>query len=256
MSEQRFAGRVAFVTGAASGLGKATALKLAREGARLMLFDRDAKGLQDVQAQCPGSVSYVGDASSSADVNAAAAASREALGPAEFLVTSAGINGIPKMAVDYTEEEWDKLFDVNVKGSWLAVKALVPQMRELGKGSIVLMSSTAGLGGSKFLAAYSASKGAVTMLARSLALNHAHEGIRVNCVCPGTIDTPMAQEMFVVASQMGGAAPPTVDQFRTRIPMGRFGLADEIGDAVLYFLSDAASYTTGVTMPVDGGLKA
>jgi len=256
MSEQRFAGRIAFITGAASGLGKASALRLAREGARMMLFDLDAKGLQDVLAQCPGSLSYVGDASSSADINAAAELALGTLGPAEYLVASAGINGIPKQAIDYTEAEWDKLFDINVKGSWLAAKALIPQIRQVGKGSIVLMSSTAGLGGSRFLAAYSASKGAVTMLAHSLALNHAHEGIRVNCVCPGTIDTPMAQQMFVRAAELGGLTPPTPETMRARIPMGRFGLADEIADAVLYLLSDAASYTTGVALPVDGGLKA
>lgn len=256
MSESRFQGRVAFVTGAASGLGKASALRLARDGAKLMLFDRDAAGLEAIRALCPDAATYVGDASLAADVNAAAELSRQTFGPAEFLVASAGINGIPKPAIDYTEEEWDRLFDVNVKGAWLAVKALVPQMRELGKGSIVLFSSTAGLGGSGFLPAYSASKGAVALLARSLALNHAREGIRVNCVCPGTIDTPMAQEMFVKAGELGGVAPPTVDVMRNRIPMGRFGQADEIADAVMYFLSDAASYTTGVTMPVDGGLKA
>ncbi|HEY0297540.1 MAG TPA: SDR family oxidoreductase [Bordetella sp.] len=256
MSEQRFAGRVAFVTGAASGLGRASAVMLAREGARMMLFDRDAAGLKDVQALCPGSIVHVGDASVAADVSAAAELSRKALGPAEFLVASAGINGIPKQAIEYTEEEWDRLFAINVKGPWLACKAIIPQMRELGKGSIVLFSSTAGLAGSGFLPAYSASKGAVALFARSLALNHAREGIRVNCVCPGTIDTPMAQQMFVQAAELGGAAPPTVDVMRNRIPMGRFGLAEEIADAVLYFLSDAASYTTGVTMPIDGGLKA
>jgi len=256
MSERRFAGRVVFVTGAASGLGKASALRLAQEGARMMLFDRNAAGLKDMEALCPGSISYAGDASLAADVNAAAELSRKTFGPAELLVASAGITGVPKPAVDFTEAEWDQVFDINVKGSWLAVKALVPQMRELGKGSIVLFSSTAGLGGSGFMPVYSASKGAVAMLTRSLAINHARENIRVNCVCPGTIDTPMAQQMFVQATAVGGPMPPTMDVMRNRIPMGRFGQADEIADAVLYLLSDAASYTTGVALPVDGGLKA
>lgn len=256
MSEQRFAGRVVFVTGAASGLGKASALRLAQEGARMMLFDRNAAGLKDMEAQCPGSISYAGDASLAADVNAAAELSRKTFGPAELLVASAGITGVPKPAVDFTEAEWDQIFDINVKGSWLAVKALVPQMRELGKGSIVLFSSTAGLGGSGFMPVYSASKGAVAMLARSLAINHARENIRVNCVCPGTIDTPMAQQMFEQATALGGPMPPTMDVMRNRIPMGRFGQADEIADAVLYLLSDAASYTTGVALPIDGGMKA
>src|SRR3546814_6382245 len=116
--------RVAFVTGAASGLGKASALMLARDGAKLMLFDRDAAGLEEIQALCPGAISYVGDASVAADVNAAAELSRQTFGPAEFLVASAGINGIPKPAIDYTEEEWDRLFDVNVKGAWRAGKEI------------------------------------------------------------------------------------------------------------------------------------
>src|SRR3546814_1200494 len=124
MSESRFQGRVAFVTGAASGLGKASALMLARDGAKLMLFDRDAAGLEEIQALCPGAISYVGDASVAADVNAAAELSRQTFGPAEFLVASAGINGIPKPAIDYTEEEWDRLFDVNVKGAWRAGKEI------------------------------------------------------------------------------------------------------------------------------------
>ncbi|QWF36944.1 SDR family NAD(P)-dependent oxidoreductase [Bordetella hinzii] len=253
--DKRFEGRVAFVTGAGAGLGRESALMLAAEGARLILLDRDAAGLQETAAQCPGALSLVGDAASAEDVRRAAALALEQLGPVEFLVAAAGIVGPAKPAIEVSEEEWDRLFAVNVKGPWLAVKAVVPQMRELGRGSIVLFSSTAGLVGSPFLSAYSASKGAVTLLTRSLALNHAAENIRVNCVCPGTIDTPMARGSFAQAGD-AAAQQERADVMRSRIPMGRFGQAREIATAVLYFLSDGAGFTTGTALPIDGGRVA
>lgn len=252
MTNERFKDKVAVVTGAASGLGKATALALAREGARVLLFDRDAEGLASTAAECPGSVCVTGDASVAADVARAAEVARRELGPVELLAAAAGILGPAKPAIELEEHEWDRLFAINVKGPWLAARAFVPQMRELGKGSIVLFSSTAGLVGSPFLSAYSSSKGAVTMLTRSLALNHAAEGIRVNCVCPGTINGPMSNASFAMAGD-DAAQARRAQTMLSRIPAGRFGEAEEIATAVLYLLSDAAGFTTGVALPVDGG---
>ncbi|CAN5449618.1 SDR family oxidoreductase [soil metagenome] len=251
----RFEDRIAAVTGAASGLGKATALALAQQGARVLLFDRDAEGLAATAAHCPGSVSVVGDASSAADVARAAETARRTLGPVELLAAAAGILGPAKPAIELEEAEWDQLFAVNVKGPWLAARAFVPQMREVGHGAIVLFSSTAGLVGSPFLSAYSASKGAVTMLTRSLALNHAAERIRVNCVCPGTINGPMTEASFAQAGE-GDARLARAQRMLSGIPLGRFGEADEIAAAVLYLLSDDAAFTTGIALPVDGGRVA
>lgn len=251
----RFTGRVAAVTGAGGALGRASAAGLAREGARLLLFDRDPQALAETAALCPGAVTVAGDATSAADVKRAADTAREKLGPVELLVVAAGIVGPSKDAIDVEEAEFDLVFGVNVKGSWLAAKYFIPHMREAGRGSVVLFSSTAGLEGSPVLSIYSASKGAVTLLTKSLALNHAAENIRVNCVCPGTIDSPMHRR--AVESVGDPAAQAAREAFqKSKHPMGRFGTPEEVAGAVLYLLSDAAGFTTGVALPVDGGRLA
>ncbi len=252
---QRFAGRIAAVTGAASGLGRATAIGLAREGARVLLFDRDAEGLAATATDCPGSISITGDAASSEDVARAAATAREKLGPVTLLATAAGILGPTNGALGITEEQWDRLFAINVKGTWLAARAFIPQMREAGGGAICAFASAAGLVGAPIMPAYSASKGAVILLTRSLAAAHGPEQIRVNCVCPGSIETPMLEETF---SGAGDAAAQEARRqvFRARHPLGRFGKAQEVADAVLYLLSDAAGFVNGIAMPVDGGRLA
>lgn len=250
----RFAGRVGFVTGAASGLGRATAAGLARDGARLLLFDRDAAGLEETAALCPGAVSLVGDVTSAIDLEAAARAAAE-LGPVSLLVAAAGMLGPAKPAEAVTEAEWDRLFAVNVKGSWLTVRALLPSLRAAGGGAMVLFASTAGIAGSATLPAYSASKGAVVMLTKSLALTHAAEGIRVNCVCPGSIETPMLEATFASAGDAVARAAREA-AFRARHPMGRFGRAEEVAETVLFLLSDGAGFITGTAIPVDGGRLA
>jgi NAD(P)-dependent dehydrogenase (short-subunit alcohol dehydrogenase family) len=251
----RFKDRVAAVTGAAGALGRASAAALAREGAKLLLFDRDPGGLAETAALCPGSISVAGNVTSAADLERAAAKALAELGPVELLVAAAGLVGPSKLAIDVTEEEWDLVFDVNVKGSWLAAKYFIPQMRSLGRGSVVLFSSTAGLQGSAVLSAYSASKGAVTLLTKSLALNHATENIRVNCVCPGTIDSPMNDRAIAQAGDAEAQAARAAFQ-KSRHPMNRFGTPEEVAGAVIYLLSDEAGFTTGVALPVDGGRVA
>jgi NAD(P)-dependent dehydrogenase (short-subunit alcohol dehydrogenase family) len=250
----RFAGRVAVVTGAASGLGRAAAIGLAAEGARVVLFDRDAAGLAETEAACPGAVSVVGDVTSAADHDRVAAAAQP-LGTVSLLATAAGILGPAKPLAEVSEAEWDGLFAVNVKGTWLAVRALLPQMLAAKRGAIVTYASGAGLSGNPTMPAYSASKGAVVLLTRSIAACHTADGIRANTVCPGPIETPMLRETF---AQAGDAAAIAAREaaFRARNPMGRFGTAAEVTEAVLFLLSDAASYITGVALPVDGGKLA
>ena len=255
MREDRFTGQVALVTGAGSGLGRATALGLARERAKLLLFDRSAAGLAETAAGCPGAITVVGDAASAAEVAAAAAQAAEELGPVRLLVTAAGMLGPAVPLAQVGEADWDRLFAVNVKGTWLAMRAVLPQMQAAGGGAIVAFASTAGLAGSATLPAYSASKGAVVMLTRSLALSHAAEGIRVNCVCPGSIETPMLDATFASAGDAAARAARAA-AFRARHPMLRFGKAGEVAETVLFLLSDAAGFITGVALPVDGGRLA
>ena len=251
----RFTGKVAAVTGAAGALGRATAISLAAEGARVLLFDRDEAGLKATAEHCPGSIIVIGNSASAADVERASKVARDRLGPVELLVVAAGMVGPARNAVDVTEAEFDEVFAVNVKGSWLAAKYFIPQMREIGRGSVVLFSSTAGMEGSPVLSIYSASKGAVTLLTKSLALNHATENIRVNCVCPGTIDSPMNDRAIAQAGD--AAAQAARAQFQmSKHPMNRFGKPQEVANSVLFLLSDAATYTTGVALPVDGGRLA
>jgi NAD(P)-dependent dehydrogenase (short-subunit alcohol dehydrogenase family) len=251
----RFDGRVAAITGAASGLGRAVAEALAREGARLLLMDRDAGRLASLASGCPGSHAVVGDVSSAADMDRAAAEGLQWLGPASMLVTAAGMLGPTVPAVDAAEADWDRVFAVNVKGTWLAARAFLPQIRQAGGGAVVTLASTAGLAGSLALPAYSASKGAVVMLSRSLALAHAPEGIRVNCVCPGSIETPMLDATFAAAGDEAAVAS-RMAAFRDRHPLGRFGKPNEVAETVMFLLGEGAGFVTGVALPVDGGRLA
>lgn len=250
----RFEGRVAAITGAAGGLGRATARLLAAEGARLLLIDRDEAGLEETLAVCPGAVAAAADVTSAADLADARAKGEAAFGTIGLLAAAAGIAGSASPLVETSEEMFDRLMAVNVKGAFLAAKTFIPPMRAAGKGAVALFSSTAGVAGSNFLPAYSASKGAVTLMARSLALNHAREGVRVNCVCPGTIDSPMAEASLDTLAPDARAAQ--LDLLRALHPMGRLGLPEEVAQAVAYLLSDEAGWTTGVALPVDGGRLA
>lgn len=246
---RRFDGRTGLVTGAGSGLGREVATRLSAEGARLVLLDRDAERLAQTAASCPGSVSIVGDVSRAADVERAAAA----LSPITLLVTAAGLIGPTVPLPEVEEEAWDRLFAVNVKGTWLALKYVVPRMAAAGGGAIVTFASGAGLVGNPVFPAYSASKGAVVLMTRSLVTGHTSQGIRANVVCPGPIETPMLRESF---AQAGDDAAVREEYTRARNPMGRFGTPAEVAAAVLFLLSEEASYINGVALPVDGGRLA
>jgi NAD(P)-dependent dehydrogenase (short-subunit alcohol dehydrogenase family) len=252
----RFKDKRAVVTGAASGLGQAVGRGLAREGAAFVaLIDRNGTGLAETAAEMQDTaVPFVCDVSNPAEVDEAWAdiAGR---GGIDVLITAAGILGPACGVADCEPEDWDHVFAVNVRGTYLAARAAVPLMRRRGGGAIVTFGSTAGLAGSPTLGPYSASKGAVVLMSRSLAVSLAGDNIRVNCVCPGSIETPMLEATFAAAGSAAARAARAA-AFRARHPIGRFGKPDEVAAAVLFLASDEASFMTGVAMPVDGGRLA
>jgi NAD(P)-dependent dehydrogenase (short-subunit alcohol dehydrogenase family) len=238
------------------------AQKFAAEGAAgLVLIDRDKAGLADTRETiaAPKSCDIHARALDVTDSAALADAARKAeaaFGGADIVVCAAGIIGPFGKIVDCPEEDWLKVFAVNVHGTFLTVKHFLPLLRKRGGGSIVNFSSTAGLVGDPLLGPYSASKGAVTLMTRSLARNHAAENIRVNCVCPGSIETPMLQSVFDDLQDDPAAKAQREREFIAFHPMGRFGKPAEVADAVLYLASPASSFVTGISLPVDGGSVA
>jgi NAD(P)-dependent dehydrogenase (short-subunit alcohol dehydrogenase family) len=251
----RFQDATAVVTGAGSGLGRDIAIALAREGARrVVLMDVDEKRLHGV-------LDTIGEAGQAlvcdvSDIDKVEKAWKAADLPdgLDALVTAAGTIGSGADIEHCEPEEWDRIFAVNVRGTYLAIRKALPFLRKK-KGAIVTLGSTAGLSGSSALGPYSASKGAITMMTRSLALVHAAEGIRVNCACPGSIATPMLQATFNAAGD-ARASEERKKLYLSRYPMGRFGEAHEVSSTVLFLLSREASYLTGVTLPIDGGRLA
>ena len=256
----RFAGKIAAITGAASGLGREVALRMASEGApSLIVIDRDTESLVKVAttARARGAKVVVRalDVTDARAMAAAAQAADGAFGGIDILVSAAGILGAAVPVVECPEDEWERVFAVNVRGTYLAARHFVPLIRKRGKGAVVNFASTAGILGSSVLGAYSASKGAVVLMTRSMALSHAAENIRVNCVCPGSIETPMLRATFASAGEPD-AQSAREEAYRLKHPMLRFGEPHEVAAAVLFLASDEASYITGTALPVDGGRLA
>jgi NAD(P)-dependent dehydrogenase (short-subunit alcohol dehydrogenase family) len=243
----------AIVTGAASGMGAATAGLLAARGWRVQLLDRSADELDEVTAGLAnhgGIVLHsVVDVSRKDQVLAAVDEARAAFGRIDGLVNCAGIEGVATRLVDASEAELDRLLAVNLKGVLFAMQAVVPTMLAQGSGSIVNIASASAVIGIPRLAAYSASKGAVLALSRSAAVELARTGIRVNVINPGAIRTKMFE-------QSANFDPERLAASGAGAPMGRIGSPQEIAEAVLYLLSPGSAYTTGTTLVVDGGLTA
>jgi NAD(P)-dependent dehydrogenase (short-subunit alcohol dehydrogenase family) len=241
----RFTGKTAFVTGAGSGIGAATVRALVAEGARAVLADIDAAAAGAVAAELGAQATAA--ALDVHDEDAVAAALADA-GPLDVLVNVAGI-GSTTNAPDTSLETWERVFAVNVTGTFLCCKHAIPAMAGNGGGAIVNVASVAGLVGLRNRAAYCASKGAVIAFTRALAIDHVGDRIRVNAVCPGTIDTPWVRRLVDEAGE-------SLDQLRARQLLGRLGTPEEVADAVLYLASDAAGFVTGTILTVDGGLTA
>ncbi len=245
--------KVAVVTGAGSGIGRATARLMAARGAHVVVSDLDDAGGQatvDAIASAGGTAMFVhADVSSDADVQALVDATVEAYGGLDWAVNNAGIEGAMQPIVESSNEEFDRVIGVNLRGVWLCMRAELPLMIERGGGSIVNISSVAGLVGFPAIAPYVASKHGVDGLTRAAALEYATQNIRVNAVCPGVIDTPMVQ-------RAAEKTPELLDAAVASEPIGRMGRPEEIGEAAYWLCSDASSFVTGELLAVDGGFLA
>lgn len=249
----QFEGKVALVTGGSSGIGRAGALAFAREGAKVVVADVVVEGGQetvDMIQQAGGEAIFVTtDVSKAADVETLVNKTVETYGRLDYAFNNAGIEGEQLPTADCTEENFDRVISINLKGVWLCMKYEIPQMLEQGGGAIVNTSSVAGLVGFAGIPHYVASKHGVAGLTKNAALEYAQAGIRVNAVCPGGIRTPMIDRFT-------GGDPEAESQFHAMHPLGRMGEPEEIADAVVWLCSDAASFVTGHPMVVDGGMFA
>lgn len=251
MTARRLAGKVALITGATGGIGTATAELFAREGARLVLTDVAEGPLADlarrIEADGAEAVPARLDVSSAREWDEVIALVRDRFGTLDVLVNLAGIVDWPGVE-DTREDAWDRVIDVNQKGTWLGMRAAMPLLRASGDASVVNTSSVLGLVGSGAAAAYQASKGAVRLLSKTAAVEYARHGVRVNSVHPGVVATPMIQDIL----DEEGDRQPDVQ----RTPMRRAGRADEIAPAYLFLASAESSFVTGSELVVDGGLTA
>lgn len=250
----RLQNKVALVTGAASGIGRATCLLFAQEGARVVLVDiNDAGGQETLAAikQQGGEAVYVhADQSKTADCEAMIKTAEETYGRLDILFNNAGIShAADDDAINTSEDVWDFTFDVNVKGVFLCCKYGIPALQRAGGGSIINTASfVAILGAATPQLAYTASKGAVLSMTRELATIHARENIRVNALCPGPLRTELLMKYL--------DTPEKKNRRLVHVPMGRFGEAEEIAKAALYLASDESSFVTGTSFMVDGGITA
>ncbi len=248
----RLADKVALVTGAAAGIGAAIAARFASEGAAVLIGDVNAaEGTKTAEAivTSGGNALFVRlDVTSEASWRDMVQAVRSAEGRLDILVNNAGITRrIP--IVDMPLEDFEAVMAVNVRGAFLGIKHVLPLMKERGGGSIVNISSAAGLVGHRFTnETYSASKGAVTLLTKSVAVRHARDNVRCNSIHPATVDTPMVRELF--------KDPEKKRERLDELPLGRLATAQDVANAALFLASDEAGFITGVALPVDGGLTA
>ena len=259
------AGKRALITGAAGDIGSATARALAAGGARVALVDLDADALVPLRDDLAGASgrpaaafpALAGDVTDADHVRRYTDAAADAMGGLDVLFNNAGIEGPVVPLMDYTEDDYERVMRVNVRGVWLNLKRAVALMLQGGGGSIINMASGAALRGLPMLSGYVASKHAVLGLTRTAAVELGEAGVRVNAVCAGPIDTRMMQSL---ATQAAGHGDGTVDEahaaFVAPVPMSRYGRPEEIAELVAFLASDASSYMTGAAISIDGGASA
>ncbi len=247
-----FMGKVALVTGGASGIGRASAQAFARAGASVVIADISVDGGEEtaalIKAAGGDAIFMPADVSQAPAVAALIQRIIERYGRLDFAHNNAAVEGAIAPTADYPEEDWDRTINVNLKGTWLCMKYEIQHMVRQGGGCIVNTASVVGLVGTPGIPAYCAAKGGVVQLTRAAALEYARAGIRINAVCPGAIQTPMLNRLL--------AQPGAETGMMASIPLGRIGQPEEVASAVIWLCSDAASYVTGHLMIVDGGLVA
>ena len=249
---RRLEGKRAIVTGAGAGIGRAIALRMSEEGARVVISDVDEEAANEVASELEGdSLVQRADVTKEDEVEALVRRVVEEWGGLDVMVNNAGV-GIAATTPETSEEDWDVVLDVCLKGTFLGMKYAVPAMRDSGGGSVINMSSIAALVGLNDRAAYSAAKGGILSLTRAAAIDHIEERIRVNCIAPGTVDTP-----WVARITAGYDDPEEArETMKARQPHGRLVTPEEIAAMAAYLASDEAGSTVGACMVVDGGMTA
>jgi NAD(P)-dependent dehydrogenase (short-subunit alcohol dehydrogenase family) len=251
----RLSGKVTLITGGGTGIGRAIALAFAREGAGVCVVGRRLEKLREVigEVQKAGGVGLAVecDVTRAHDVERAVKGTVERFGRLNLLVNNAGMLHVSTVE-GISEQDWDRMMLVNVKGPFLMSRAVLPEFRKCGGGTIVNIGSVLGLFAVKDRAAYSASKGAVTMLTKSMALDHAHERIRVNCICPSVVETDLVKGVFNETEE--GQAK--LQARLATIPLGRLGRPEDVAEMAVFLASEESSWLTGAVIPLDGGVTA
>ena len=250
----RLAGKVALVTGGGTGIGKAIAIAFAREGAKVAVAGRRKEKLQEtvheVKKAGGDGLAIACDVSNAKDAERAVHETASNFGKLNVLVNNAGVLHVATIE-GTSEEEWDRLRTINLKGPFLMCRAALPEFRKVGGGAIVNVGSVLGLIGMKDRAAYCASKGGVTLLTKAMALDHGHEKVRANCICPSVVETELVAGLF--ASEAGEALRKARIQ---TIPIGRMGKPEDVAEIAVFLASEESSWLTGAAIPLDGGLSA
>jgi meso-butanediol dehydrogenase/(S,S)-butanediol dehydrogenase/diacetyl reductase len=242
-------GKVAVITGGASGMGAATARVMVRDGCKVVLGDLNTDALAAIcdELGADKAVGRTCDVADEGEVTALVDTAVKQFGRLDILFNNAGIGGLGSVT-DTTSELWRKVIDIDLNAVFYGSRAAVPHMRAGGGGAIINTASVSGMFGDYGMSSYCAAKGGVINLSRNMALDFARDGIRVNCICPGAIDTPLFAGMK--------AAPSLFDAFVSAVPMKRLGDPNEIAEVVAFLASSAASYITGAVIPIDGGLTS
>lgn len=255
----RLAGRVGVLTGTATGIGRAGALRFAREGASVVAFDSNAEEGQrtvDMVNEHGGRAQFVhGDVSSESDVVSAFTTATEVFGPVNLIWGNAGI-GVFKTAPETSTEEWERIWNVNVTGNFLLAKHGIPHLVADGGGTVVFTASVNAFVGDRQWAAYCATKGAIVGFARALAVDHAADKVRVNCVCPASTDTPLQEQWLKGRLTAEGTYEQAVRADQAAHLLDRYATPEEVAAAALFLSSDESSFSTGSVLMVDGGLTA
>lgn len=261
---ERLAGKVAVITGGGSGIGEGSSLMFAREGAAVVVADRDLAGAESVVAAITDAggraVAVEVDVTVEDDVARMVEVAHQ-FGPVDVLFANAGIAGSGR-AGDITVEEWSRVIGVNLTGVWLSARAVLPDMVAAGGGSIINQASVGGLVGVGGIASYAAAKAGVIGLTRQMAVDYGPDNIRVNAICPGTVPTPLVRKTydegggFASTLEERGDFDAIIEKAKARFPLGRVGAVEDIAAMALYLASDEASWTTGTAIAVDGGMSA